>query len=140
MTLKCRPTTGVYLHNYHVNVCQQNDLEFDTELVRKVLTKFKHGKAADMFGLSAEHLIFSHPALSVVLARLFSLILLSGYVPRGFKISYTVSIPKTKEFMSKSLSYDDFRGIVISPIISKVFEYCFFGTELGPYFLRRIVG
>ena len=121
-------------------MCQQNDLEFDTELVRKVLTKFKHGKAADMFGLSAEHLIFSHPALSVVLARLFRLILLSGYVPRVFKISYTVSIPKTKEFMSKSLSYDDFRGIVISPIISKVFEYCFFGTELGPYFLRRIVG
>jgi len=49
------------------------------ELVSKVLTKLKRGKAADIFGLSAEHLIFSHPALFVVLARLFRLILLSGY-------------------------------------------------------------
>ena len=39
-----------------------------------------------------------------------------------------------KEFMSKSLSYDDFRGIAISPIISKNFEYCFldrFGSILS---------
>jgi len=64
------------------------DLDFYTELVSKVLAKLKHGKAADIFGLSAEHLIFSHPALSVVLARLFRLILLSGYVPQGFKVSY----------------------------------------------------
>ena len=46
-------------------------------------------------------------------------------MPQGFKISYIVPIPKPKEFMSKSLSYDDFRGIAISPIISKIFEYCF---------------
>ena len=54
--------------------------------------------------------------------------------PRGFKISYIVPIPKPKEFLSKSLSYDDFRGIAISPIISKVFEYCFldrFGSLLS---------
>ena len=41
------------------------DLDFYTELVSKVLTKLKHGKAADIFGLSAEHLIFSHPAQSI---------------------------------------------------------------------------
>jgi len=36
--------------------------------------------------------------------------------------------------MSKSLSYDDFRGISISPAISIVFEYCFmdrFGSLLS---------
>jgi len=99
----------------------------------------KRGITADIFGLSAEHLIFSHPALYVVLARLFRLFLLSGYdVPRGFKISYAMPIPKPKEFMSKSLSYDDFRGTAISPIISKVFEY-YFWTDWGHYFLRRII-
>ena len=50
-------------------------------------------------------------------------------------VSYIVlPTPKPKEFMSKSLSYDDFRGIAISPIISKVFEYCFldrFGSLLA---------
>ena len=79
----------------------------------KALTKLKRGKAADIFGLSAKHVIFSHPVLSVVLARLFRLILLSGYVPQGFKISYIVPIPKPMEFMSKSLSYNDFRGIAV---------------------------
>ena len=110
------------------------DRDFDTELVTKVLTKLKRGKAADVFGLSAEHLIFSHPSLSVVLARLFRFILLSGYMPRGFKISYIVPIPKPKEFLSKSLSYDDIRGIAISPTISKGFECCFldrFGSLLS---------
>jgi len=35
-----------------------------------------------------------------------------------------VPLPKQKECFSKSLTCDDFRGIAISPILSKVFEYC----------------
>jgi len=35
-----------------------------------------------------------------------------------------VPIPKPKECCSKPLICDDFRGIAISPIISKVFEHC----------------
>jgi len=46
-------------------------------------------------------------------------------VPQCFKISYIVPILKPKKCMSKYLSYDDFRGIAISPIISKICEYCF---------------
>ena len=34
-------------------------------------------------------------------------------------------IPKLKDYVCKSLTYDDFRGIAISPIILKVFEHCF---------------
>ena len=33
-------------------------------------------------------------------------------------------MPKIKDLRSKSLTYNDFRGIAISSIISKVFEYC----------------
>ena len=33
-------------------------------------------------------------------------------------------IPKLKDCRVKSMSCDDFRGIAISPILSKVFEYC----------------
>jgi len=67
------------------------------------------------------------------LSRLFRLILLCGHVPNGFKLSYIVPVTKSKECISKSLSCDDFRGIAISPILSKVFEYCFldvFGSLL----------
>ena len=101
------------------------DLQFDTELVCSVLSQLKRGKAADFVNLSAEHLLFGHPVVPAVLSRLFNLILICNYIPQGFKVSYIVPIPKAKDIVSKSLSYDNFRGIAISPIISKVFEHRF---------------
>jgi len=35
----------------------------------------------------------------------------------GFKRSYIVPIPKVKDCRTRALTYDDFRGIAISPII-----------------------
>jgi len=47
-----------------------------------------------------------------------------GYVPLRFGQSYTVQILKNSDSVySKSVTVDDFRGISISPAISKVFEY-----------------
>jgi len=51
-----------------------DDHEFDTELVSKVVADLKRGKAAGIDGLSAEHLLFSHPSLSVLLAKLYQLL------------------------------------------------------------------
>ena len=46
-----------------------------------------------------------------------------GCVPNDFGLSYTVPILKdSKNSVSKSLTMDDFRGITISPVMSKVFE------------------
>ena len=61
----------------------------------------------------------------VILSRLFNLILSSRYIPLGFKRSYIVPIPIPKDTRSKAVIYNDFRGIAISPALSKVFEYCF---------------
>ena len=97
---------------------------FDTELVKKIIINLKRGKAPDIEGLTAEHIIFSHPALPVVLSRFFQLISQTLYIASGFKSSYIVSIPKPKDFRSKALKCDHFRGIAISPIISKIFEHC----------------
>ena len=49
----------------------------------------------------------------------------ASYIPSGFKVSYLVPIPKLKDFRSKALKCDDFRGIAISPHLSQIFEYCF---------------
>jgi len=38
--------------------------------------------------------------------------------------SYIVPIPNVEHTRTKALTLNDFRGIAISPIISKVFEYC----------------
>ena len=57
--------------------------------------------------------------------KLFQLIISSRYIPSGFKYSYIVPIPKLKDCHNKVMKCDDFRGIAISPVISKVLEYCF---------------
>jgi len=102
-----------------------SDNSFDTELVSKVITELKRGKAADIEGLSNEHLIFSHPILPVILSRFFNLVLCTRYIPVGFKRSYIVPIPKPNDVRTKALTCNDFRGIAISPVISKMSEYCF---------------
>ena len=48
----------------------------------------------------------------------------SGCVPSGFKDSYIVPIPKAKNTRTKALTCDDFRGIAISSVLSKIFEHC----------------
>ena len=46
------------------------------------------------------------------------------YVPHGFGLSYTVPIPKSKDFRFKAMTCDDFMGIAIDSILAKVFEHC----------------
>ena len=89
-----------------------------------IIAKFKRGKAVDIDGLCAEHIQFCHPSVSVILSKLFTIMLLCSYVPQGFRYNYIVPIPKIKDSYSKAMTCDDFRGIAISPILSKTFEHC----------------
>jgi hypothetical protein len=50
--------------------------------------------------------------------------LMSGHVPDSFGLCYTVPIPKVKDTRTRALKVDDFRGIGISSILSKIFEHC----------------
>jgi len=85
----------------------------------------KRGKAAGLDGISAEHVIFCYPLLPAVLAKVFNFMVCSGHVPASFGMSYTVHVPKNNASRySKSLTVDDFRGISISPVLSKIFEHC----------------
>jgi len=63
--------------------------------------------------------------LPCILSKLFNLCMTAGHVPLSFGKSYTVQILKNKNSIHcKSITVDDFRGISISPAISKVFEHC----------------
>ena len=98
---------------------------FDAELVENVIANMNRGKAAGLDGISAEHLQYSHDILSVVLSKLFNMMILINYVPASFGQSYTVPLLKNSNFAySKSITVNDFRGISISPVISIVFEHC----------------
>ena len=73
----------------------------DAELVNIVISKLERGKAADIDRLSAEHLLFCNPIISVILAKLFGLIMLCRYVPTGFKFNYIVSVSKVKDYRTR---------------------------------------
>ena len=62
--------------------------------------------------------------------------LLCHHVPAGFCHSYTVPLPKGKDCRSKAMTCNDFRGIAISSIISKVFELCIL-DKFKRYFLTE---
>ena len=102
----------------------ETNSDFDVELVSNVISKLSRGKAPGLDNITAEHLQYCHPALPTILTKLFNLMLKFSHVPVAFGQSYTVPLPKVKDCRSKVLSVNDFRGIAISPMISKVFELC----------------
>ena len=120
--------------NYHGQPFLEHYL-FDTELVEEVITSMKQGKAPDLDGLTSEHLQYSHVLLQIVLSKLFTLMMANGCVPRKCGHSYTVPIPKSScNVYSKSVTVDDFRGISISPVISKVFEHCILNSYSNSFY------
>ena len=110
--------------NYYCSYDNESK-KFDAELVEIIIKKLKRGKAAGLDGVTAEHLQYSHPLLPCVLAKLFNFMIKLGYAPQSFGESYTVPILKGGiSSHGKSVTVDDFRGITISPVLSKVLEHC----------------
>ena len=95
-------------------------------------------EVSDPRSVYTEHLQFCHPSVSVILTKLFNLMLFSSYIPQGIRYNYIVPIPKVKESRSKALNCDDFRGIAISPILSKAFEHCIL-DRLKSIFLHLVI-
>jgi len=106
---------------------------FDVEIISHAVASLKLGKAPDIESLTAEHLRYSHPILSCILSKLFNVILDFGEIPLAFGYSYTVPVCKLQDSRTKAVTTDDFRGIAISPIISKTFEHCVL-KKFGDYF------
>ena len=93
-----------------------------------------------------EHLQFCHPIVIVTISRMFNLMLHLNYVPDAFGIGITIPIPKNKDKRIHD-KLDDFRGITISPILSKVFESCilknmqtYFGTSERQFGFKKGLG
>jgi len=102
-----------------------NENTFDAELIENSYSSLKRGKAIDLDCLSAEHFQFCHPLLPTVLSKLFNVMISVGHVPPSFCYSYTVPLVKSNYIVfSKSLRVQDFKGISISCVLSKIFEHC----------------
>ena len=79
--------------------------------------------AAGLDELTVEHVVPSHPVLIIILAELFNLVMATVHVPCGFRLSYTVPLPKEDIGCMKN-SVNNYRAISISPVLSKIFEQC----------------
>ena len=100
-----------------------SDFVIDASMVDRIVIDMKGGKAAGIDDLMAEHLKFSHPVIIIILKKLFNLVLKSGFVPTDFGRGLIIPIHK-KRSNCNFACIKDFRGITISPVISKVFELC----------------
>jgi endonuclease/exonuclease/phosphatase family metal-dependent hydrolase len=106
--------------SYCGSVITENNI-FDVELISNLISSMSNGKAAGLDEITCEHLKFCHPIIVKILTSLFNVFISSGHIPVCFGASYTVPIPKC-DGRTRALSINDFRGISISPVLSKLFE------------------
>ena len=96
----------------------------DIVVIEKIINEAKCGKAAGVDGLMAEHLKFAHPLILVIIKKLFNIMISIGFVPKAFGLGLIFPIPKGNNNNCNFAKIKDFRGITISPVISKIFEHC----------------
>ena len=129
----CKPNTQSYnvlkikefnnkLVNYFGDILTCDDL-LTIELVCKVICELKTGRASGLDGVTTEHLLYCHPSVHLLITILCNLILMSGHVPSQFAVGLTFPLEKGN-LGNKQATFDDYRGITISPIISKILEKC----------------
>jgi len=92
------------------------------KVLDKSITNFPPKKSPDFDLLSAEYLIYSYPIFLMIASLLFSLRVSNRYVPSDFGCGITVPLPMATSKCSH-ISVDDYRGITILLIISKLFEF-----------------
>jgi len=76
-------------------------------------------KVAGIDGIETEHLLYSHPVICILLFKLFNSMLHCGHVPNDFHIG--VIIPVVKDASADLTASNNYRGITLSPTISKLF-------------------
>ena len=98
--------------------------------VDTAIRKMKLGKAAGMDGVTAEHFIYSHPLVVVLVTLLLNALIKYSYVPLDFTSGIIVPLLKGND--SDSTCVHSYRGITLSCVLSKVFEMCLL-VQFEPY-------
>ena len=85
------------------------------------ILNMKCNKSADDDEISAEHLNYAPLSVFIRLASLFNMMLNHAFVPNQFRLGYM--IPLIKDHSGNHYDSGNYRGITISPTISKLFEH-----------------
>ena len=82
----------------------------------------------------------------MLITFLCNLILISGHVPAQFMVGLTSPVEKGR-LGNKTVTFGDYRGIIISPLISKIMETCilhkfekYFTSSDNQFGFKRKVG
>ena len=86
------------------------------------LKSIKCGKSSGVDGISAEHFVFVHSHIHVLLSLLFSAFITHGYLPNMFMRTATVPIIKNKT--RDTSGKNNYRPIALVTAASKIFELC----------------
>jgi hypothetical protein len=111
-----------YAHKSN-NVQNMHECIVTTEDVCKAISMISENKATGLDNVSISHVKNAHPVLPVLLAKLFNVFIKAGFVPDDFGKGAVSLIPKFKGNKNHVVA-DDFRGITISSVVSKIFEHC----------------
>ena len=105
----------------HSLSCNCTNYNITMENVMDAIWTLKSGKCADEDGLTAEH--FHNAPFSVLqrLMQIFNQMLRHSFVPKNFRFGFMIPIIKDNNVSHSDVS--NYRGITISPIISKIFEH-----------------
>ena len=86
---------------------------------RNIISRLKQRKAADIYGLSAEHLQHAHPNVSVIIAYIINKIIDAREVPPILKTGIVTPVYKKKKSV---LNPDNYRRITVTALLCKVLE------------------
>ena len=104
----------------HSSKCDCAKYRISVEDTFEAISAMKDGKSSDDDGISAEHFKNGPFILLVKLSSLFNIMLAHGYIPKQFRFGTITPIIKDRN--GNHGDVQNYRGITISPMISKVFE------------------
>ena len=105
----------------HDQSCECNNYSISLDTVIDAAFSMKKGKTSDDDSVSAEHFFYAPLALFIRLQHLFNSMLKHSFVPRQFQLG--TIIPLVKDHQGNLGDFNNYRGITIASISSKVFEH-----------------
>ena len=105
----------------HAQNCECADYCITLDMVIDAICGMKQGKSPDDDGLYAEHFQNAPLILLIRLTSLFNFMLSHAFVPTQFR--FGTIIPIIKDRQGNASDVGNYRGITISPMISKIFEH-----------------
>ena len=105
-----------------VNKQIKNSITITPYDILDALKNIKCGKSSGIDGISAEHFVFAHSCIHVLLSLLFSAFITHGYLPGMFMKTAIVPIIKNKTGDTSDKNND--RPIALVTAASKIFELC----------------